>query len=134
MKRDGCPVAPVLVTQENCTAAVGLTRRRYLDLVAGHPRLLKVGKLRALPVDDLVALLRDRAGANDTDDAPSPGRARRGARDAGEAKGGVMSLSIWACLCASPCRVVCPLPTGRSPHRPVLPLRSTAGGSVLAPA
>jgi hypothetical protein len=49
------PVAPVVVTQENCLAALGLEPRRFLALI--HERQIqhtKLGKLRLVRVEHLL--------------------------------------------------------------------------------
>lgn len=72
-------VAPVLVTQLNCEAVIGVNERRYLEsvlpLCEGH--VIEIGKLRAVPVDVLleklsarVALVAERPSVERT--APQP--------------------------------------------------------------
>lgn len=79
------PIAPmpVLITQINCKAVIGVDERRYLEQVVplckGH--VASVGKLRAVPVGvvlDVMARLAASEGAHvqdssddDSDDAPT---------------------------------------------------------------
>ncbi len=42
-----------------CEAAAGMTERPYPDFCRAHPELVtRIGKLRAIPVDDLLRFLR----------------------------------------------------------------------------
>ncbi len=62
MNHDGAPVVPLLVTQVNSEAALGIPPRRFRELVRelGLP-VIELGKLRAVEVPVLLAALRDRA-------------------------------------------------------------------------
>jgi hypothetical protein len=58
------PVVPVVVTQANCEAIAGLTPRQFLDLTRAHPELCTaLGKIRAVPVEDLLRFLRTHRAA-----------------------------------------------------------------------
>lgn len=52
------PVGPLVITQRNCEAALGLSERRFLELIIerGIPHA-KIGKLRAVRAEVLVAAL-----------------------------------------------------------------------------
>ncbi len=53
-------IVPLLVTQLNCEAVIGVNGRRYLESIvprfAGH--VIAIGKLRAIPADVLLERLR----------------------------------------------------------------------------
>ena len=59
---DGAPVVPLLITQVNSEAALGIPPRRFRELVRelGLP-VIELGKLRAVEVPVLLAALRERA-------------------------------------------------------------------------
>jgi hypothetical protein len=52
------PVGPLVITQRNCEAALGLSERRFLELIIerGIPHA-KLGKLRAVRADVLINAL-----------------------------------------------------------------------------
>lgn len=56
--RQVLPIAPIVVSQRNCEPALGLSPRRFLELVIERaiPHA-KIGKLRAVRVDVLVEAL-----------------------------------------------------------------------------
>ena len=58
-------VAPAVVTQRNCELAAGMSERQFLDFCRAHPELVtSLGKLRAVPVEDLLSHLRTNRAAD----------------------------------------------------------------------
>lgn len=62
MSAAGAPVVPLLVTQVNSEAALGIPPRRYRELVlALRLPTITIGKLRAVEASVLLDALRERA-------------------------------------------------------------------------
>jgi hypothetical protein len=58
---------PPVITQANCSA-VGMTERQFLDFCRAHGELVApIGKLRAVPTEDLVRYLRSARSESRTD-------------------------------------------------------------------
>lgn len=75
----GAPVVPVVVTQANCFAALGLEPRRFLSLI--HERQIphtKLGKLRLVRVEHLLEAL-EAVPANNVDSETQGDRLTRAA-------------------------------------------------------
>jgi hypothetical protein len=75
------PLFPAIITQANCGAA-GMTERQFLDWCRAHPAIVsKLGKLRAVPTEDLIAHLRTSRASDVGDDVDavlaSVGRQRK---------------------------------------------------------
>jgi hypothetical protein len=77
-------VSPILVSQDNCLAATGLEPRRFLALI--HARRIphvKLGQLRVVRADDLLAAIVAEPSAVHTDNASPETLTDRLARAAG---------------------------------------------------
>jgi hypothetical protein len=77
--RPRAPVAmrPSFVSQENCAAILGVNARRYLERVVPRckDRVISVGKLRLIAIDDAEAALRGlaaSAGTSSDDEGDEP--------------------------------------------------------------
>ena len=74
LPRPGQTITPVLVTQLNCDAVIGVDPRRYLEKVVplcpGH--VAEIGKLRAVPVAVVLEAMRTLAGTRATEAGATP--------------------------------------------------------------
>jgi hypothetical protein len=78
---EAAPLFPPIITQSNCSA-VGMTERQFLDWCReNRPLVSKLGKLRAVPTEDLIAHLRTSRASDVGDDVDavlaSVGRQRK---------------------------------------------------------